>query len=34
MIIGFTSGTIPKVSINRLLLKQASLIGVFWGRTL
>lgn len=33
MIIGFASGTIPKAAVNRLLLKQASLIGVdAWGQ--
>jgi len=31
MIIGFASGVIPKVPANRLLLKQASLMGIFWG---
>jgi NADPH2:quinone reductase len=29
--IGFASGDIPKVPLNLLLLKQAAVIGVFWG---
>lgn len=31
LVIGFTSGTIPEVALNRLLLKGASAVGVFWG---
>ena len=31
LIIGFTSGIIPKVSLNLPLLKGCSIIGVFWG---
>jgi NADPH2:quinone reductase len=31
LIIGFTSGKIPEVALNRLLLKGASAVGVFWG---
>lgn len=31
LVIGFASGTIPEVAMNRLLLKQASAVGVFWG---
>jgi NADPH2:quinone reductase len=31
LVIGFASGTIPKVPANLLLLKGASLVGVFWG---
>lgn len=31
MVIGFASGDIPKISLNLLLLKQSSMIGVFWG---
>lgn len=31
LIIGFASGEIPKIPLNLLLLKQASLVGVFWG---
>ncbi|KAI9771149.1 MAG: hypothetical protein M1840_002500 [Geoglossum simile] len=32
LVIGFASGTIEKVAANRLLLKNVSLVGVFWGR--
>jgi NADPH2:quinone reductase len=31
LVIGFASGTIPEIAANRLLLKGASAIGVFWG---
>jgi NADPH2:quinone reductase len=31
LIIGFAAGTIPQLSINRLLLKNISAIGVAWG---
>ncbi len=31
LVIGFASGDIPKIPLNLLLLKQASLVGVFWG---
>lgn len=31
LVIGFASGTIPSVAANRVLLKDMSLIGVFWG---
>lgn len=31
LVIGFASGRIPEVPANRLLLKSASLVGVFWG---
>ena len=31
LVIGFASGTIPEVALNRLLLKGASAVGVFWG---
>nr|WP_281985136.1 NADPH:quinone oxidoreductase family protein [Thalassorhabdomicrobium marinisediminis] len=31
LVIGFASGDIPKIPLNLLLLKQSSLIGVFWG---
>ena len=31
LVIGFASGTIPEIAANRLLLKQASAVGVFWG---
>jgi len=32
LIIGFASGTIPKIPANLPLLKGASIVGVFWGR--
>ena len=31
LVIGFASGDIPKVPANLVLLKNASLVGVFWG---
>jgi len=31
LIIGFAAGDIPQVPVNLCLLKQASLVGVFWG---
>jgi NADPH2:quinone reductase len=31
LVIGFASGEIPKIPLNLLLLKQAALVGVFWG---
>jgi NADPH2:quinone reductase len=31
LVIGFAAGEIPKLAINLLLLKGASLVGVFWG---
>jgi NADPH2:quinone reductase len=31
LVIGFASGRIPEIAINRLLLKNSSLVGVFWG---
>ncbi len=31
LVIGFTSGRIPTVQVNRLLLKNISIVGVFWG---
>ena len=31
LVIGFAAGEIPKIPINLLLLKNASLVGVFWG---
>jgi NADPH:quinone reductase len=31
LVIGFASGEIPKIPLNLLLLKTASLVGVFWG---
>lgn len=32
LVIGFTSGRIPSLAANRALLKNMSLVGVFWGR--
>ncbi|GLZ42873.1 NADPH:quinone oxidoreductase [Actinokineospora sp. NBRC 105648] len=29
--VGYASGTIPKIGLNRLLLKEAALLGVLWG---
>lgn len=31
LVIGFASGTIPEVALNRLLLKNCASLGVFWG---
>jgi NADPH2:quinone reductase len=31
LVVGFTAGTIPKIPTNLLLLKSASISGVFWG---
>lgn len=31
LVIGFAAGSIPEIALNRLLLKGASAIGVFWG---
>ena len=31
LVIGFACGEIPQIAANRLLLKSASLVGVFWG---
>lgn len=31
LVIGFAAGTIPDVALNRLLLKGAAAVGVFWG---
>jgi NADPH2:quinone reductase len=31
LVVGFASGEIPKIPLNLLLLKTASLVGVFWG---
>ena len=31
LVIGFAAGPIPKIAINHLLLKERSLIGVYWG---
>jgi len=32
LVVGFASGTIPKIPLNLYLLKGCSVIGVFWGR--
>ena len=34
LVIGFTSGEIPSIAANRILLKNMSVVGVFWGRHL
>jgi len=34
LVVGFASGRIPELPVNRLLLKGASAIGVFWSRFL
>jgi NADPH2:quinone reductase len=31
LVIGFTSGTIPKIPLNLVLLKGCQIVGVFWG---
>jgi len=31
LVIGFASGEIPRIALNLLLLKQSSIVGVFWG---
>ena len=31
IIVGFTSGTIPEIPVNRLLLKNAKAEGLYWG---
>jgi NADPH2:quinone reductase len=31
LVIGFTSGEIPKIALNLLLVKMVSAVGVFWG---
>ena len=31
LVIGFAAGTIPKIAANRILLKNISVIGLFWG---
>ena len=31
LVIGFASGRIPELAVNRVLLKNSSLVGVFWG---
>ena len=30
-VIGFAGGTIPKLAANRILLKNISVVGLFWG---
>ena len=32
LVVGFASGRIPALAANRALLKNMSLVGVFWGR--
>ena len=32
LVVGFASGRIPSIAANRLLLKNMSTVGVFWGR--
>jgi NADPH2:quinone reductase len=31
LVVGFAAGTIPEIAMNRLLLKGAAALGVFWG---
>jgi NADPH2:quinone reductase len=31
LVIGFAAGKIPEIALNRLLLKGAAAVGVFWG---
>jgi NADPH2:quinone reductase len=31
LVVGFASGEIPKLPVNLVLLKEYSLVGVFWG---
>lgn len=31
LVIGFADGTIPEVKVNRLLLRNTSVVGVAWG---
>ncbi|MBI3524231.1 MAG: NADPH:quinone oxidoreductase family protein [Betaproteobacteria bacterium] len=33
LVVGFAAGDIPKIAINHLLLKERSLIGVYWGES-
>ena len=33
LVIGFAAGEIPKIAINHLLLKERSLVGVYWGES-
>ncbi|MCP5117647.1 MAG: zinc-binding dehydrogenase, partial [bacterium] len=32
LVVGFASGRIPGIQANRILLKNISIVGVFWGR--
>ena len=32
LVVGFAAGRIPSIAANRLLLKNMSAVGVFWGR--
>ena len=32
LVVGFASGRIPTIAANRILLKNISIVGVFWGR--
>jgi NADPH2:quinone reductase len=34
LVVGFAAGDIPKIPVNLLLLKSASLVGVYWGQSL
>ncbi len=34
LVIGFASGTIPEAAVNRCLLKNCSVVGVFWGASM
>ncbi len=34
LVVGFASGRIPEIAANRILLKNMSVVGVFWGRHL
>jgi NADPH2:quinone reductase len=33
LVVGFTSGRIPEIAANRILLKGMSVVGLFWGAT-
>ena len=33
IVVGFTSGRIPEIAANRILLKGMSVVGLFWGAT-
>ncbi len=34
LVIGFASGTIPEAAVNRCLLKNCAIVGVFWGASM